>query len=333
MEKHFPFTETPENSVSALGEINLIARIREAFQKISPPAPRGIGDDCAVLPAVPERFSAEASAGTPPQRLVTTDSVIFSKHFDETVSPENAGAKLIRRNVSDIAAMGGVPADAVLALVMSGDVSAAWFERFLNGIALACVECGVELSGGDVASAPGENFFSSTLALTGFSENPLLRTGAREGDFLYATGTLGGSILKKHFDFRPRIAEGRFLASFAPKTVRACIDVTDGLLKDHAALLPAGTHAEFDFEAIPISEDAHALGGNLIQRAFCDGEDYELLIVVAGTQTDFFEKTWRENFPQTRISRIAKIVSGNENPELTQRLADARAYEHFLNEN
>lgn len=332
MEKHFPFTETPENSVGALGEIKLIARIREAFREISPPAPRGIGDDCAVLPAVPESFSAEVS-GALPQRLVTTDSVIFSKHFDETVSPENAGAKLIRRNVSDIAATGGVPADAVLAFVMSGDVSAAWFKRFLSGIAGACIECGVELSGGDIASAPGKNFFSSTLALTGFSENPLLRTGACEGDFLYVTGTLGGSILKKHFDFRPRIAEGRFLAALAPETVHACIDVTDGLLKDHSALLPAGTHAEFDFRAIPISDDARTLGGNLIQRAFCDGEDYELLIAVAETQADFFEKTWRENFSQTRISRIAKIVSGGDNPELFRHLANARAYEHFLNGN
>lgn len=328
MEIFFPFTGNSENSVSALGEIKIIERIRAAFDKISPPAPRGIGDDCAVLPAVPENFPAQ-TAGTP-KRLVTTDSVIFSKHFDESVSPEDAGKKLIRRNVSDIAAMGGVPADAVLALVMSGDVSAAWLDRFLRGVAEACAECRVELSGGDVASAPAKHFFSATLALTGFSENPLLRTGAREGDFLYVTGTLGGSILKKHFDFRPRIDEGRFLAALPDGIVRACIDVTDGLLKDHAALLPAGTHAGFDFDSLPLSGDARTLGGNLIRRAFCDGEDYELLIAVAGTQTDFFEKSWREKFPETRISRIAKIVSGAENPELSRRLADARAYEHFV---
>lgn len=326
--KYFPFTEDVTTGIAALGEIKIIERIRAAFDKISPPAPRGIGDDCAVLPALPESFPAKI-AGTP-KRLVTTDSVIFSKHFDESVSPEDAGRKLIRRNVSDIAAMGGVPADAVLALVMSGDVSAAWLERFLRGIAEACAEYHVELSGGDVASAPAAQFFSATLALTGFSENPLLRTGAHEGDFLYVTGTLGGSILKKHFDFHPRMAEGRFLAALPEGTVRACIDVTDGLLKDHATLLPAGTHAEFDFDAIPVSDDARTLGGNLIRRAFCDGEDYELLVAVAGTQTDFFEKSWRENFPKTRISRIAKIVSGTENPELSRRLADARAYEHFV---
>ncbi|MBQ9759415.1 MAG: thiamine-monophosphate kinase, partial [Opitutales bacterium] len=101
--KYFPFTEDAAAGIAALGEIKIIERIRDAFDKISPPAPRGIGDDCAVLPAVPESFPAQ-TVGTP-KRLVTTDSVIFSKHFDESVSPEDAGKKLIRRNVSDIAAM------------------------------------------------------------------------------------------------------------------------------------------------------------------------------------------------------------------------------------
>ena len=326
MKKYSPFSENPQNSVGALGEIKLIKRIRAAFDEISPPAPRGIGDDCAVLPATPDSFR---NAGTAPQRLVTTDSVIFSKHFDETVSPENAGKKLIRRNVSDIAAMGGVPADAVLAFVMSNDVAVEWLERFLCGVAEVCTEYGVELSGGDVASAPGKNFFSSTLALTGFSENPLLRTGSEEGDFLYVTGTLGGSILKKHFNFRPRIDEGRFLSSLSPEIIRACIDLTDGLLKDHSALLPEKTHAEFDFDALPLSDDVRTLGGDLIRRAFCDGEDYELLFSVAGTRIADFEKMWRERFPATPISRIAKIVAGEGNPELSLRLASARAYEHF----
>lgn len=324
-----PFSENrTEETVGALGEIRLIERIRAAFEKISPPAPRGIGDDCAVLPAVPET-GGKIGAGTPPHRLVTTDSVIFGKHFDASVSPENAGRKLIRRNASDVAATGGVPADAVLALVMSGDVSAAWFGGFLRGVAEACEECGIELSGGDVASAPCARFFSATLALTGFAERPILRTGARIGDALFVTGTLGGSILKKHFAFRPRIAEGRFLAELPAGTVRACIDLTDGLLKDHAALLPSGAHADFDFSALPVSDDAKKLGGDPIARAFCDGEDYELLFAVDETRTDALEKRWRERFPDVRLTRVARIAAGTENPALRERLADARAYEHF----
>ena len=322
----FPFSENSEETVGALGESRIIGNIRRAFAKVSPPAPRGMGDDCAVLPAVPEK----TPAGTRLSRLVTTDSVIFSKHFDERVSPRDAGKKLVRRNVSDIAATGGTPSDAVLAFVMSGDVSARWLDEFLRGVAEACAESEIELSGGDVASAPAPRFFSSTLALTGFAERPLLREGAAIGDAIFVTGTLGGSILKKHFDFRPRVAEGRFLASLPAGTVHACIDVTDGLLKDHAALLPAGTHAEFDFGALPVSDDARTLGGDLLQRAFCDGEDYELLFAVAGTQAEHFEKIWRERFPDVPLSRIAKIAPGSENPALKSALADARAYEHFL---
>lgn len=83
----FPFSENSEETVGALGESRIIGNIRRAFAKVSPPAPRGMGDDCAVLPAVPEK----TPAGTHLSRLVTTDSVIFSKHFDERVSPRDAG--------------------------------------------------------------------------------------------------------------------------------------------------------------------------------------------------------------------------------------------------
>lgn len=321
-----PFTQNPDESVSTLGEIKIINRIRSAFEKITSPAPRGMGDDCAVLP-----IRSDAGTRTRPQhRLVTTDSLIFAKHFDETVSPENAGKKLVRRNASDIAAMGGVPSDAVLSFIMSGDISTTWLDAFLHGIAEACEECKIELCGGDVASAPGSRFFAANLSLTGFAESPLLRTGALEGDFLFVTGTLGGSILKKHFDFRPRLTEGNFLATLPSGIVRSCIDVTDGLLKDHAALLPPNTHAEFDFEALPIADDAKKLGGNLTRRAFCDGEDYELLFAIAGIRADYFESLWDTRFPDTKLTRIAKIVAGTANPSLSKHLADAHAYEHFL---
>lgn len=320
------FSDDEKFSIGALGEMKILERVRHAFEKVSPPAPRGIGDDCAVLPTVPEKFS---SAKKIPARLVTTDSLIFGKHFDETISPENAGKKLVRRNASDIAAMGGTPSDTVLAFVMSRDVSADWLEKFLRGVASACEENEIELSGGDVASAPLPHFFSATLALTGFSENPLPRVGASVGDTLFVTGTLGGSIRKKHFAFRPRIAEGKFLAALPSGSVHACIDVTDGLLKDHAALLPPNAHADFDFDALPVSDDARALGGDLVRRAFCDGEDYELLFAVPENFSEKLVELWQKNFPETQLSRIARIVPGTENPALAARLGNAHAYEHF----
>lgn len=322
------FTKKPNESVGALGEIALLEKIKkqmQAFPKIAHAAPRGIGDDCAVLPP--------AQAGTchdaPEQRLVTTDSLIFGTHFDASVSARNAGAKLIKRNASDIAAMGGVPADAVLALVMSRDVAQAWLEDFYAGACEACESLGIELAGGDIAGTPPPaSFFSATLALTGFVKNPLRRDGAKIGDAIFVTGTLGGSIFEKHYAFTPRLAEGQFLAHLPAGTISACIDVTDGLLKDHAAILPAGTHADFDLPVIPISEIARKHGENALEHAFCDGEDYELLFCVVPEFAEKLPTLWKKHFPQTQLTRIGTIAAGTLAPASTAGIAK-NAYEHF----
>lgn len=319
-----PFTAEASASIGALGEVGLLREIAcwlAPFPRVARPSPRGIGDDCAVLPN--EHGLA--------QRLVTTDSVIFSKHFDASVSPQDAGAKLIRRNASDIAAMGGVPSDAVLSLVMSRDIEITWLKDFYVGMAQACDVLGIELAGGDLASAPaGSPLFIATLALTGFCDGaPLLRTGAGGGDAIFVTGSLGGTILSKHFAFEPRLAEGCFLASFPREKVRACMDITDGLSKDLKALIPAGMHAEFDWAAIPVSAAAQKLsGGNrelAITHAFCDGEDYELVFCVAPDFEADFTALWRERFPQTPLTRIGRIASGDAPfPQF-----GTSGYEHF----
>ncbi len=329
-QRFFPFSENHAATIGALGEVALIRKIERMLAtnpSVAPKPPRGIGDDCAVLPTVPKNFA------TNPSRLVTTDSLIFGKHFDESVSPQSAGAKLVNRNASDIAAMGGFPSDAVIALIMSHDVSARWLENFYAGIAGACEKIGLELSGGDISSAPaGTQIFCATLAMTGFATNPLLRSGAKIGDKIFATGTLGGSIVKKHFAFSPRLAEGQFLASLPAGKISACIDITDGLLKDHKPLVPAGAHAEFDLATIPISADAKALGGNALVHAFCDGEDYELLFCVAPDFADILKKMWAEKFPATKLTCIGEIAAG-EAETLPPELSGKRAYEHFAPEN
>ncbi|MGN0834522.1 MAG: thiamine-monophosphate kinase [Candidatus Spyradosoma sp.] len=325
---NFPFADDAGagSTVGALGETALLREIAArlaAFPRVSRPAPRGIGDDCAVFPN--EHGNA--------RRLTTADSVIFSRHFDESVSARDAGAKLIRRNVSDVAAMGGEPADAVISLIMSRDVRAAWLAEFYEGAARACDALGVELAGGDVASAPaGTRLFAATLALTGFcAGEPLTRTGARVGDAVCVTGTLGGSLRRKHYAFEPRVREGAFLAAFPRDRVRACIDVTDGAAKDLPAIVPAGAHAEIDFAAVPVSADALALSGGdadaALRRAFCDGEDYELLFCVAPDfEAELFAR-WRERFPETPLTRIGRIAAGAPAGPLF-----SGGYEHFAPE-
>ncbi len=319
-QKFSPFSENPTGTVGSLGEVALLKKIETWLSQtpaVSPATPRGIGDDCAVLPSSNER------------RLVTTDSVVFGKHFDESVPPQNAGAKLLNRNASDIAAMGGVPTDAVVALIMSSDVSTPWLENFYSGIAEACGKIGVELCGGDVASVHGTQIFCAALTMSGFAQKPLLRSGAKIGDKIFVTGTLGGSIKGKHFAFTPRIKEGQFLASLPEGKISSCIDVTDGILKDHRALVPTGAHAEFDLGKIPLSDDAKSLGGDALVHAFCDGEDYELLFCVAKDFAEELKQRWAEKFPTTLLTCIGEIAPG-EKETLPKEISSGNGYEHFL---
>ena len=108
-----PFTSHRAESVIAHGELRLIAEIRRWLGDVSPRTPFGIGDDCAVIPP------------TKNQQLVTTDPVIYGQHFDDSLPPRAVGAKLLKRNLSDIAAMGGRPVAAVVSLALAPDTSGA----------------------------------------------------------------------------------------------------------------------------------------------------------------------------------------------------------------
>src|SRR6478735_408744 len=118
-----PFTSKSAASVGALGELRLIESIRRWLGDASPASPFGIGDDCAVIP--PTRY----------HQLVTTDPVIHGQHFDDTMRARDVGAKLLKRNLSDIAAMGGRPAVAVISLALAPDTSVAWLREFYLGLA------------------------------------------------------------------------------------------------------------------------------------------------------------------------------------------------------
>src|SRR4051812_30244924 len=136
-----PFTRKRADAVSAWGEEKLITAIRSWLGTASPRAPFGIGDDCAVVPA---------SRG---RQLITVDPVIYGRHFDDTVPPRAVGEKLLKRNLSDLAAMGGRPTVAVLALTLDAAVSCRWLEEFYRGLAVCARRYRVSVVGGDVAQA------------------------------------------------------------------------------------------------------------------------------------------------------------------------------------
>ncbi|MBI3885020.1 MAG: thiamine-monophosphate kinase, partial [Opitutae bacterium] len=178
------FTSVRARSVLAHGESRLIGEIRQWLGATSPAAPFGIGDDCAVLPP------------TRKLQLVTTDPVIFGRHFDETVPARAVGAKLLKRNLSDIASMGGRPGAAVVSLALAADTNVAWVREFYLGLAACARRSGVKIVGGDLTQGP-PGFFGAFLTLHGEAAGRRIvtRAGARPGDRLYVTGRLGGRLL------------------------------------------------------------------------------------------------------------------------------------------
>ena len=122
------FSESEVDTVAQLGEVALIEHIKGWLGAASRPSPTGIGDDCAVI---------ELQDNTP--LIVTTDSLVYNRHFDANLSPKDAGQKLVKRNLSDIAAMGGTPSYGVISLMLSSRVSSSWLQQFYQRI--QCCAC------------------------------------------------------------------------------------------------------------------------------------------------------------------------------------------------
>ena len=306
-----PFAKKSADSVTAFGEARLITAIRRWLGAASPRAPFGIGDDCAVLPA---------SRG--PQ-LITVDPVIFGRHFDAAVPPRAVGAKLLKRNLSDLAAMGGCPSAAVLALTLDPHTSLAWLEQFYRGLATCARRYRVPIVGGDIAQAGG--VLAASLTLLGAAAGPrvVTRTGARIGDSIYVTGVLGRSLASgHHFAFHPRLAEGAWLAG-RPE-VRAMMDISDGLAKDLGALTPPHAKPVLEPGALPLRRGAD------LRAALTDGEDYELVFALAAhTDAAAFARAWHRRFPRTRLTKIGHFARSNALSPSAVRLEDFSGYEHL----
>lgn len=291
--------------ISGLGEKGLISRICAAFGGAVPPPPFGAGDDCAVVPS--EKFCGR-------KMLATSDAVIFGRHFDESSEPSLVGRKLVNRNVSDIASMGGIPLYALTSGILSSGLSVDWLEEFCRGAAEAAQKFGIKIVGGDVARADGK-FFSMHMALIGAApEKPMLRSGARIGDAIYVSGEIGLSFESGyHLIFEPRLAEGIFLSQ--DRNVGACTDISDGFASDVKNIIPAGACAEIYESAVP----RRFYGGRRasLKEALCGGEDYELLFSYNGDCEDF-ERRWSEKFktPISRIGRISTPLAQEENGQI-----------------
>jgi thiamine-monophosphate kinase len=314
-----PFTENPVESVSSLGETKLLSRIREWLGEATPPSPGGMGDDCAVT---------DSRAN-----LITCDSLVYGRHFDERAPSQLAGAKLLKRNLSDIAAMGGIPCEAVVALFLPKNVSIAWIEGFAKGLARCAIDHSTLIVGGDISESPT---LAATLTLTGRARRPLTRGSGNAGDLIYVSGPLGCSIKGHHLTFEPRIEQGLFLASFP--FVTSCMDLTDGIAKDLPSLSGEKLCAAVEVENIPPSAEtleAYTEHPEQIARhVLCDGEDYELVFSIRPEEAESFEAAWMDRFggPVFRIGKFIPRENGGAqliDEKTGAALDEYHGYEHL----
>jgi thiamine-monophosphate kinase len=284
--------------LSQIGELSLLDKIRKRFRTRARGLILGIGDDAAVV--VPDGST-----------LVTTDMMVEGVHFDFSwTTPFQLGFKLISVNISDIYAMGGKPQFVLLNFAAHGSCTLQFFTNFFDGIEHALDTYGVSLIGGDVSAS--DRLMLSVTAI-GSADAVVRRKGARIGDRIYVTGTLGDAacgleLLKKlnrtvdlkkggcyGLPLRWRTAAPLMRRHLMPlardsAAVRAhataMIDVSDGLLIDLGRLCrESGVGARVRIPDIPLSDElkqaASVLGLSAVGLALSGGEDYELLFTAS----------------------------------------------------
>jgi thiamine-monophosphate kinase len=249
----------------------------------------GPGDDCAVL-----------DIGLDKLRLLAVDQLISDVHYDlEQTDSKLIAGKLLKRNLSDIAAMGGTPAEALLTIACNQKNSARLAE-FLKEISAEARKWNVSVCGGDISSIPGNNIVM-TLTITGWvsPEKLCLRSNAKAGDFIYCTGSLGNSYKSgHHLNFTPRLKEAAFLAGNYTNTL---MDISDGLIMDLARICEMSkVSANLFTDKLPLRE------GALASNAMSDGEDYELIFALPPERAKQLEANWP--FQEVKLSCIGEFI-------------------------
>jgi thiamine-monophosphate kinase len=275
--------------ISDLGEFGLIERIRKTASRSTRRAPIGIGDDAAAL-----LLSPSATL------LATTDMLIEGVHFDlKTTDLFSLGWKSAAVNLSDIAAMGGEPRFCLTALGIPPSLTVEDITEFYRGVTTCLKKFGAVLVGGDTCASPKEFVISVTMLGESERKRMITRSGAKPGDLIYVTGTLGdsaaglellaagaksrnpgvGKLIEKHLRPVPRIAEGRKLNISG--IVSSMIDVSDGLSSDLGHICEqSGVGAEVFADRMPLSKElrsVNSLARPALEFALSGGEDYELL--------------------------------------------------------
>ncbi len=321
--------------VSECGEFGLIRALRRLTGAPEGDLLLGAGDDAAVL-----------RDGAGRRWAYTADALVEGVHFDPSYTPwYSLGFKALAVNLSDLAAMGGGgPSFALVVLGLCGEEEVSWMEEMYRGLSDCARRFNCRVAGGDVVRSPERTFVSVSLLGALDGEGFLVRGGARPGQAVLVTGTLGESWLglqflmrgggpddhraRRHLYPEPRLEEGRRALRLG---ATGAIDISDGLLRDVGHICEeSGVGVDIFLENIPISDAAHRLAEELgldpLRAALAGGEDYELVLIADQRLAPLLV----EELPATVIGRVRE-GEGVVLLDAEGRVVDApeTGYEHF----
>ncbi|WP_276873536.1 thiamine-phosphate kinase [Dialister micraerophilus] len=322
-------------TVKDLGEFACIKKISKNFIYNPKLVKLGSGDDGAVY-TVPEGFD----------QVISTDTMVEGIHFlKSTMSPSDVGYRICTVNFSDMAAMGALPTGIVFSLALPDDLPVNWLEFCYDGIREACKKYNVNILGGDITGSKQGVVLTGTVVGIVKKISYITRSGAKEGDIVFVTGTVGDSaaglisllhncendyLKKRHTRPEPQIEWGQY---FSEVGVNSLNDISDGLSRELNEIAAASNVViQIDSTKIPISKEtcelSEKLGKNSLELALDGGEDYELV----GTAS---KEIWKKIKLKKGITAIGTVKKGiKSSVEILHKgkikKVAAKGYDHFI---
>lgn len=333
------------DKLNELGEFGLIDLIKQDTIHDHGSVVVGIGDDAAALLPTPRQLL-----------LLTTDMLVESVHFDlATTTPWQLGYKSIAVNISDIAAMGGVPRHAVVSIALPPATSSDFVVNLYKGMKEICREFSVNIVGGDTVSSPHGLVINVMVSGEVEPANLVRRSGAQPGDIVAVTGYLGNSaaglallaagewedytfawpLVTTHLTPRPQVKAGQLLAGFGATSMD---DISDGLASEaHEIAKASKVGIKLYAGQIPLAaelkEAADKLGKPALDYALYGGEDFQLVFTMEPGQYEAFKQA----YPDITIFRVGEVVEDGQGVTLVDETGNVHAleaggYNHFRQE-
>ena len=330
--------------IKELGEFGLIQHLTSGLKFCVSDSILGIGDDCAVYPV---------KSGM--KEVISTDALVEDIHFKlSTTTPESLGRKALSVSLSDIAAMGGTPKRVMVTLGLPKRVSLLFLDKLYSGFNEICNQFKVELAGGDTVSSP--KCFFINVAVIGEAKRVFTRKGAKPGDLIFVTGTLGDSslglkligkkkkggkdnkfLINRHLDPTPRVKEAGILAR-SKLDITSMIDISDGLVQDlyhicKASNLGARIYQDRLPQSPEFARTCHKNSIPPLPLLLNGGEDYELLFTLPADDAKNLNRQFlKAKVFVTQVGEIAlkpRKVLLELRDGTTKTLPESEGFNHF----